>query len=184
MIGAKSTLFTRFDTEDKVAECRNREGAPTSGAECCSRISVEQGQEAHTGDSGTHQPGEEEVSFTGSVRGRRPHSTATHARQSAVAHASYRRSYRSRLCSLERVASRRRDQLWQKLFWDCSIPRLLPTGQPSGCGRSIRVVTPYLDLTGSSSPQSVDPHLDPGLLHGNRHHVPQCSRRLGHQPQP
>lgn len=46
MVDAKSTLFTRFDTEDKVAECRNRERAPTSGAECCSRTLVEQGPEA------------------------------------------------------------------------------------------------------------------------------------------
>lgn len=64
--------------------------------------------------------------------------------------------------------SRRRDQPLAKVGLGLQHPALLPTGLLFDCGRSIRVVTPHPDMTGDSSPQAVDPHLAPGLLHGKR----------------
>ena len=52
----------------------------SSGEERCSRPLVEQGLKTHSGDSGISQPCEEQISCTGSARGRRPHTAAARSR--------------------------------------------------------------------------------------------------------
>ncbi len=95
---------------------------------------------------------------------------------------------RTHRCNLERGETCRRMPVFPKVvlrLGHSAAFRLL-TDQLAMVGvSSTRVVTPHLDLTLGSSPQAVaNPRVDPGTLHGNQHHVPQCIGRLGHDSHP
>lgn len=151
MIGAKSTLFASFDTEGKVAECGNRERAPTSGEESCSRTLVEQGLKAHSGDSGPHQPGEggslsPDLRAVAALSPPRP-APDSQRRVIRVICARAGHTMQHRTSRVDEI------QFWRNSFWHRIIQRFHPAGPPTDRGRSIRVVTPDLDLTVGSSPQ-------------------------------